>query len=166
MPYVARIDPGNERQTQVAFGRTFRKEDGWVKVTDDLAKKLPTVRMSPLSIHSPPVFEVKDQEAAKAIHAAETQQFNPPGTPDAPKELAPPMATREQREAEAKAKADAEAAERAAEAKLRIEAEAETKARAKIDAESKARAKAEAKALDAKTKDEPKAELKPEPQKG
>lgn len=82
--WVVRIKPHSPRQTHHAHGIIFRREDGWVKVPADIARKLKTVRLHEMGEDRTKVFDVTTQDQAAKLDIAAERKKRAPGTAERP----------------------------------------------------------------------------------
>lgn len=83
---LVRIKPTSPRGVHVFEGYVFEKARGWYKdIPADVASRLAEERLHDLPTSEAPfVFDVKDLEAAQAVHEVETKKEDPAGTPEKP----------------------------------------------------------------------------------
>lgn len=90
---LVRIKPRNNRDQHVILfgGQSFpiTKERGWCRVPKAVAEIAKAEVMNDLNPDSPLVFDVKDEEGAKAIAEAEIIRVEPAGTPEKPHVVKP-----------------------------------------------------------------------------
>lgn len=82
--WVARIKPLSDRQTHSTGGITFRREDGWTKVTAEQAKALKKIRLHEMGTDTTKVFDVCLAKDAVLLEAAQAKKLRRAGTPDRP----------------------------------------------------------------------------------
>lgn len=82
--WVARIKPLSPRKTHVALGISFRREDGWIKVTAEQAATLKKVRLHEMGTDTTRVFDVCLAADAAKLERAQAKRTAQRGTPEKP----------------------------------------------------------------------------------